>query len=57
MEEFSIGENESLVRELFYIYKDKPELIAEIDPEKYEGIHDPEGNEEKTEEEKVDGIF
>lgn len=54
MEEFSIGENESLVRELFYIYKDKPELIAEIDPEKYEGIHDPEGNEEKTEEEKVD---
>lgn len=52
MEEFSIGENESLVRELFYIYKDKPELIAVIDPEKYEGIHDPEENEEKTEEEK-----
>ena len=52
MEEFSIGENESLVRELFYIYKDNPELIAVIDPEKYEGIHDPEENEEKTEEEK-----
>lgn len=54
MEEYSIGENESLVRELFYIYKDKPELIAVIDPEKYEGIHDPEENEEKTEEEKAE---
>lgn len=54
MEEFSIGENESLVRELFYIYKDKPELIAVIDSEKYEGIYQIDGKEEKTEEEKSD---
>ena len=54
MEEFSIGENESLVRELFYIYKDKPELIAIIDSEKYEGIYQIDGKEEKTEEEKTE---
>lgn len=52
MEEFSIGENQSLVRELFYVYKDKPELIAVIDPERYNGIHEPEGKEINTEEEK-----
>ena len=51
MEEFSIGENKSMVRELFYIYKDRPELIAVIDPEKYEGINEPEG---KKEEERAD---
>lgn len=33
MEEYSIGENQSQVRELFYEYKEKPELIAMIDPE------------------------
>ena len=36
MEEYSIGENESLVRELFYKYEENPELIAVIDPEKFE---------------------
>ena len=33
MEEYSIGENQSQVRELFYEYKEKPELVAMIDPE------------------------
>lgn len=33
MEEYSIGENQSQVRELFYEYEEKPELIAMIDPE------------------------
>ena len=33
MEEYSIGENQSQVRELFYEYKENPELIAMIDPE------------------------
>lgn len=56
MEEYSIGENQSLVRELFYKYEDKPELIAVIDPEKFEDnqIHQPAGIEPMTEEEKAD---
>lgn len=56
MEEYSIGENESLVRELFYKYEDKPELIAVIDSEKFEDnkIHQPDGVEARTEEEKVE---
>ena len=54
MEEYSVGENESLVRELFYIYKEKPELIAIIDPEIFEDdqIHQPRGVEAETNEEK-----
>lgn len=54
MEEYSIGESQSLVRELFYTYKEKPELIAVIDPEKFEDnqIHQPNGIEPATEEEK-----
>ena len=54
MEEYSIDENKSLVRELFYKYEDKPELIAVIDPEKFEDnqIHQPNGIEPTTEEEK-----
>ena len=56
MEEYSIGENESLVRELFYKYEDKPELIAVIDPEIFDDkqIHQPDGIEATTEEEKAD---
>ena len=54
MEEYSIEENESMVRELFYKYEDKPELIALIDYEKFEDnqIHQPNGIEPTTEEEK-----
>lgn len=54
MEEYSVGENESLVRELFYIYKEEPELIAIIDPEIFEDdqIHQPDGVEAETDEEK-----
>ena len=59
MEEYSIGENESLVRELFYKYEENPELIAVIDPEKFEDeqIHKPDGIEPTTEEEKANWKF
>ena len=33
IEEYTVGENESIVKEFFYEYKDKPELIAKLDPE------------------------
>ena len=54
MEHYSVGENQSLIRELFYIYEEQPELIAEIDTSKYntDAICLPEGAKLENEEQK-----
>ena len=54
MEHCSVGENQSVVRELFYIYEEQPELIAVIDASKYntDAICLPEGAKLESEEQK-----